>query len=532
MALEKQSRKVGPGAKAKEPDDKLEATLFKAADKMRGAVDPAEYKYVALGLIFLRYLSIAFETKHAQLEADPEADENDPEEYIALGVFWVPEEARWSEIQRNAPQPDIGVRIDNAMRAIENEAKNKTLKGVLPKVFAGPQLTREMLAGLVNLFTNELKLTGARGDFDILGRVYEYFLGKFAGAEGKSGGEFYTPGSIVGLAVEMIEPTKGRVYDPCCGTGGFFVQSDRFIEAHRGQLGDIAIYGQERNQTTLRLAKMNLAIRGIDAHLEWNAEGTLVRDAFPDQRFDYALANPPFNVSDWSGEQLRDDKRWKLFGAPPPGNANFAWLQHVYHHLAPAGVAAIVLANGSMSSQQGGEGDIRSKMIVGDAVDCIVSLPPQIFYGTQIPACLWILAKDRSGRIAGDGKSRDRRGEVFFVDARKLGHMVDRTRKEFSSVDIDKITRAYHAWRGNKDVGLDESVLGFCKAASLEEIKGRGYILNPGRYVGTEDVEVDDVSFEERLARLIHRGSVLRAFASRQGFPVWRFAVQKFGCYG
>lgn len=485
-----------------DPGDKLEATLFKAADKMRGAVDPSEYKHVALGLVFLRYLSAAFETKRAELAADPEADPEDPEEYIAHGVFWVPEEARWSELQRNARQPDIGLRIDNAMRAIENEKKNSSLKGVLPKGFAAPHFTKEMLGGLIDLFTNELRLTGARSDFDLLGRVYEYFLGKFAGAEGKSGGEFYTPGSVVGLGVEMIEPTQGRVYDPCCGTGGFFVQSERFIEAHRGRIGDIAIYGQERNQTTLRLAKMNLAIRGIDAHIEWNAEGTLVRDAFPDQRFDYVLANPPFNVSDWSGELLRDDKRWKLFGAPPPGNANFAWLQHIYHHLAPGGVAAIVLANGSMSSQQSGEGDIRTKMAEGDAVDCIVALPSQLFFGTQIPACLWILAKDRSnGVVLGQGL-RDRRGEVLFIDARKLGHMVDRTRRELSADEIGRIAGTYHAWRGEKDAGSYADVPGFCKAAALDEMRAHGHVLTPGRYVGAADVEDDEVPFEERFAAL------------------------------
>ena len=502
MPRQKQNGEATPPEKGKANDDNLEAILFKAADKMRGAVDPGEYKYVALGLIFLRYLSAAFETKRTQLTDDPEADQDDPEEYIAQGVFWVPEEARWSELQKNAPQPDIGLRIDNAMRAIENEAKNKTLKGVLPKVFAGPQLTREMLAGLINLFTNELRLTGARADFDILGRVYEYFLGKFAGAEGKSGGEFYTPGSIVGLSVEMIEPTQGRVYDPCCGTGGFFVQSDRFIEAHRGRIGDIAIYGQERNQTTLRLAKMNLAIRGIDAHLEWNAEGTLVRDAFPDQRFDYALANPPFNVSDWSGELLRDDKRWKLFGAPPPANANFAWLQHIFHHLAQTGVAAVVLANGSMSSQQSGEGVIRKNMVEADAVDCIVSLPSQLFFGTQIPACLWILAKDRSNGVAGSQRLRDRRRETLLIDARKLGHMVDRTRRELSTDDIARITRAYHAWRGQTDAGTYADVPGFCKAATLNDLREHGHVLTPGRYVGAVDVDDNELSFSEQFRSL------------------------------
>lgn len=496
--VKKNTDSSAAATKQSNPEEKLEAVLFKAADKMRGAVDPGEYKYVALGLIFLRYLSAAFERKRQELEADPEADPDDPEEYVAQNVFWVPEDARWSKLEKNSRQPDIGVRIDNAMRAIESEKKNDTLKGVLPKNFAAPNLTKDMLGGLIDLFTNNLRLTGSRSDFDLLGRVYEYFLGKFAGAEGKAGGEFYTPASIVSLCVEMIEPTQGRVYDPCCGTGGFFVQSERFIEAHQGRIGDIAIYGQERNQTTWRLAMMNLAIRGIDAHIAWNNEGTLVRDAHPDERFDYVLANPPFNISDWSGELLRDDKRWKKFGTPPVGNANYAWLQHIYHHLAPKGVGTVVLANGSMSSRQSGEGEIRASMVEADVVDCLIALPPQLFFGTQIPACIWFLAKNKNP----GGGWRDRRGEVLFIDARKLGQMVDRTRKEFSSEDIGRIAGVYHAWRGEKDAGAYADLAGFCKTATLGEVQAHGHVLTPGRYVGSSSLEDDEISFEERLVKL------------------------------
>jgi len=467
---------------------------------MRGAMDPGEYKHVALGLLFLRYVSVAFDAKRAELVVDPYADAEDAEEYQAANVFWVPEAARWARIAANAKQADIGQQIDAAMRAIEED--NTTLKDALPRVYGREALDRSIVTGLIELFGN-LRLTGARADFDMIGRIYEYFIGEFASNEGKRGGEFYTPKSVVETLTSMLEPTKGRVYDPCCGTGGFFVQSEKFIAAHQGRINDIAIYGQERNHTTFRLARMNLAIRGVFADIRWNQEGTLLRDAFPDERFDFILANPPFNISDWSGEQLREDVRWK-FGAPPVGNANFAWLAHIHHHLSAAGVAGVVLANGAMSSMQSGEGDIRRAMVQGDAVDAMVALPGQLFFGTQIPACLWILAKDKSNGVAKDAKLRDRRGAVLFIDARKMGALIpgSRKQKELSEGEIARIATAYHAWRGEPDAGTYEDAPGFCKAASHAEIAAHGYVLTPGRYVGAGAAEADDEPFEEKFARL------------------------------
>jgi type I restriction enzyme M protein len=479
----------------------IEKTLFAAADKMRGSMDAGEYKHIALGLLFLRYVSISFERLHDQLAKDDYADPEDPDEYLAESVFWVPEKARWSTLAKQSKDPKIGIMIDDAMRAIE--ADNETLKGALPKVFGKESIDRAMLTGLIDLFTN-IKLHGDRRDFDLIGRIYEYCIGEFASSEGKRGGEFYTPKSVVDTLIEMIEPTRGRVYDPCCGTGGFFVQSEKFIEAHSGQRNDIAIYGQERNHTTFGLARMNLAIRGIFADIRWNSEGTLVKDAFPDERFDYILANPPFNISDWSGELLREDVRWK-FGAPPVGNANFGWIQHIYAHLSAAGIGGVVMANGSMSSMSGGEGDIRRALVEGGAVDAMVALPGQLFYGTQIPACLWILAKDKSNGIAKDAKLRDRRGEVLFIDARKMGALVpgSRKQKELSEEEVARIARAYHAWRGEPDAGAYEDEPGFCKAASLEEIAKHNFVLTPGRYVGAGEVEDDDEPFEEKFERLM-----------------------------
>lgn len=479
----------------------IEKTLFDAADKMRGSMDAGEYKHIALGLLFLRYVSESFQRLHDELSKDDYADPEDRDEYLAESVFWVPEEARWSTLSKQSKDPRIGVMLDDAMRAIEKD--NESLKGALPKVFGKESIDRAMLTGLMDLFAN-IKLDGTKDDFDVIGRIYEYCIGEFASSEGKRGGEFYTPKSVVDTLIEMIEPTKGRVYDPCCGTGGFFVQSEKFIEAHKGQKNDIAVYGQERNHTTFGLARMNLAIRGIFGDIRWNSEGTLVKNAFPDERFDYILANPPFNISDWSGDMLREDARWK-YGAPPVGNANFAWIQHIYHQLSTSGIGGVVMANGSMSSMSGGEGDIRRALVEGDAVDAMVALPGQLFYGTQIPACLWILAKDKSNGIAKDAKLRDRRGEVLFIDARKMGALVpgSRKQKELSEDEIGRIATAYHAWRGEPGAGDYEDVPGFCKSAKKEEIAKHNFVLTPGRYVGAGAAEEDDEPFEEKFARLM-----------------------------
>ncbi len=490
----------------------FEAELFKAADKLRGNLEPSEYKHVALGLIFLKYISEAFEHHRAKLLLEEYADAEDPEEYLASNVFWVPQEARWEHLQANAKRPqitftdvttgkervgDIGNLIDNAMDAIER-ANVAVLKDVLPKEYGRPQLDKTMLGELIDLFSKVGMHSADGKSKDLLGRAYEYFISQFAGAEGRRGGEFFTPRSVVQTIVEMLEPHNGRVYDPCCGSGGMFVQSERFIENHQGRRSDIAIYGQERNHTTWKLCKMNLAVRGIDADIKWNNEGSFLSNAFPTLKFDYAMANPPFNISDWWQPQLEGDVRWK-FGQPPAGNANFAWLQHIIHHLAPRGTAGVVLANGSMSSQQSGEGEIRKAMVEGDVVDCMVALPGQLFYSTQIPACLWFLARDKSAN-----GHRHRKGEVLFIDARNLGHMVDRTRREFSESDIATITGAYHRWRAKPDAGLGEyqDIPGFCRSATLEDVRKHGFVLTPGRYVGAEDAEDDGTSFEERFAAL------------------------------
>ena len=479
----------------------FEADLFKTADKLRGNMEPSDYKHVALGLIFLKHISDSFEAKHQELLAEYPEGAEDQDEYLAENVFWVPPDARWSFLQANARQIAIGRLIDQAMQVIED--KNPTLKGVLPKDYGRPALNPVMLGELIDLISGIALGRGRDQSRDVLGRVYEYFLGQFAGSEGKRGGEFYTPRSVVRTMVEMLEPYRGRVYDPCCGSGGMFVQSEKFIEAHGGRIGDLSIYGQESNYTTWRLCKMNLAVRGIDADIAWNSEGSFHKDALPDLRADFILANPPFNISDWGGERLREDARWR-FGIPPAGNANFAWLQHILHHLAPTGTAGVVLANGSMSSTQSGEGEMRRAMIEGvrgqpGVIDCMIALPGQLFYSTQIPACLWFLARDKSNGIARDRRLRDRRNEVLFIDARKLGFMVDRTRKEFSDADIARIADTYHAWRlgdGYTDVA------GFCRSATLEEIHSHGHVLTPGRYVGAEAAEADDTPFAERFAAL------------------------------
>lgn len=474
----------------------FEAQLFLAADKLRKNLEPSDYKHVCLGLIFLRHISHAFEARHAELLAeDPQAAE-DPDEYLADNLFWVPPAARWSHLQASAKQPTIGKLIDDAMAAVE-DANPKTLQGALPKDYNRPALDKVMLGELIDLISGVPIESPDGKATDLLGRVYEYFLGGFAGSEGKRGGEFYTPRSVVRVLVEMLEPYRGRVYDPCCGSGGMFVQSEKFVESHGGRLGDIAIYGQESNNTTWRLARMNLAVRGIDADIRWNNDGSFLKDELKDLRFDYVLANPPFNVSDWGGERLREDARW-TYGVPPVGNANYAWLQHILWHLAPGGTAGVVLANGSMSSGQSGEDTIRRAMVEADVVDCMVALPGQLFYSTQIPACLWFLARDRSGAGSG-GRFRDRRGEVLFIDARKIGTLVDRTRKEFSDDDVERIAGAYHAWREGKGY---EDQPGFCKSATLDEVRGHGHVLTPGRYVGAADAEDEEVPFKEALASL------------------------------
>ena len=486
----------------------FEAELFKAADKLRGNMEPSDYKHVVLGLIFLKYISDAFEAKHKALLAEDPVAAEDRDEYLADNIFWVPKEARWSHLQANAKRPVIGVLIDEAMRAIEKE--NDALKGVLPKDYARPALNKVMLGELIDLFSNIGLGDEAQRARDVLGRVYEYFLGQFAGAEGKRGGEFYTPRSVVRLLVEMLEPYRGRVYDPCCGSGGMFVQSEKFVQEHGGRIGDIAIYGQESNYTTWRLCKMNLAVRGIDSDIRWNNEGSFHKDELPDLRADYILANPPFNISDWGGERLREDVRWK-FGVPPVGNANYAWLQHIYHHLAPNGTAGVVLANGSMSSQQSGEGEIRRAMIEADVVDCMVALPGQLFYSTQIPACLWFLARNKN---QGRGL-RDRRGQVLFIDARKMGVLVDRTRRELTDEEIRKIADTYHAWRGKQGAGEYQDVPGFCKSATLEEIRKHGYVLTPGRYVGAAAQADDGEPFAEKMTRLVAQLREQQAEAAR-----------------
>lgn len=478
----------------------FEAELFKAADKLRGNMEPSDYKHVALGLIFLKYISDTFEARHAELLAEDPAAAEDRDEYLADHIFWVPKEARWSHLKAHAKRPEIGTFIDDAMRAIEKD--NDSLKGVLPKDYARPALNKVMLGELIDLISGIAM--GERSDKskDVLGRVYEYFLSQFAGAEGKRGGEFYTPRSVVRTLVEMLEPFKGRIYDPCCGSGGMFVQSEQFVLEHGGRLGDIAIYGQESNYTTWRLSKMNLAVRGIDSDIRWNNEGSFHKDELRDLKFDYILANPPFNVSDWGGDRLREDPRWQ-FGTPPIGNANYAWLQHIFWHLAPHGVAGVVLANGSMSSSQSGEGDIRRAMVEAEAVDCMVALPGQLFYSTQIPACLWILAKDRSNGLVLKTRLRDRRGEVLFIDARHLGVMIERTRRELTDEDIRKIADTYHAWRGEQSAGEYQDIPGFCRSATLDEIRKHGHVLTPGRHVGAKAQEDDGEPFEEKMRRLV-----------------------------
>jgi type I restriction enzyme M protein len=560
----------------------FEAKLWLTADKLRNNMDAAEYKHVVLGLIFLKYISDTFEEHRAKLLAGKGeyagANAEDPDEYKAENVFWVPADARWSHLQASAKQPTIGKTVDDAMVAIERD--NPRLKGVLPKDYARPGLDKQRLGELIDLIAtidliasnqpapqpspsgrgseDDLPSPPGRGaggegrpthrSVDLLGRVYEYFLTRFASAEGKNGGQFYTPSCVVRCLVEMLGPYKGRIYDPCCGSGGMFVQSEKFVEAHGGKLGDISIYGQESNATTRRLAVMNLALRGIEADFGPEHADTFRRDIHPDLRADYVLANPPFNDSDWFRKD--DDVRWQ-FGVPPKGNANFAWVQHFIHHLAPHGMAGFVLANGSMSSNQSGEGDIRRALIEADLVDCMVALPGQLFYSTQIPVCLWFIARNKSGQpsprpspngrgsnaaelpstpgrgAGGEGKQRrDRRGETLFIDARKMGTLIDRVHRELTDADLEKITSTYHAWRGDgvsrggaenaegkksSSESLRASASpreysdapGFCKSATTAEIAAHGHVLTPGRYVGAEEVEDDGDPFEEKMPRLV-----------------------------
>jgi type I restriction enzyme M protein len=507
-------------AKKKENNRSVEKTLWQSADKLRKNMDAAEYKHVVLGLIFLKYISDSFEEKYEQLKLDfenpksewyikePEAKYgalNDKDEYRAENVFFVPEKARWLYLRSVAKQPEIGKYVDEAMVAIEKE--NSTLKGVLPKVYARQNLDKQSLGSLIDLIgTVEIGTAKAQRQ-DVLGLVYEYFLGQFALAEGRKGGQFYTPESIVKLLVEMLEPYEGRVFDPCCGSGGMFVQSEKFVEAHGDLVKQkeyslalnprdrISIYGQESNQTTLRLCKMNLAIRSIDAsNIKWNNEGSFLKDAHPDLKADFILANPPFNDSDWSGDLLREDGRWK-YGTPPTGNANFAWVQHFIYHLAPTGIAGFVLSNGSLSSNTGGEGEIRRRIVEDDLVDCIVMLPTQLFFNTGIPACLWFVSRYKNGN-----KTRERKDEVLFIDASEQGYMVNRRNRAFKEKDIQKIADTYRKWK--KQDGDYEDVKGFCKSAKLEEIQKHNYVLTPGRYVGIPDEEDDGVPFEEKIGAL------------------------------
>lgn len=477
--------------------EKFETQLFKAADKLRKNIDAAEYKHIVLGLIFLKYISDSFKELHIKLKESKGqyegADPEDKDEYKAENVFWVPKNARWSYLHSHAKLPTIGKDLDGAMEIIEKE--NPTLKGILPKMYAKPNLDKASLGGLIDLIGDIALGDETAKSKDILGKVYEYFLGEFALAEGKKGGQFYTPKSIVKLLVEMIEPYCGRVFDPCCGSGGMFVMSEKFVEEHQGRFDDISIYGQESNQTTYRLCKMNLAIRGIDgSQVKWNNEGSFLKNAHPDLKADFILANPPFNDGDWSGEILQNDGRWK-YGTPPAANANFAWIQHFLYHLSPKGIAGFVLAKGSLTSKASGEDSIRKNLIEAGLIDCIVNLPTKLFLNTQIPACLWFASNKRHG-FNGD---RNRSGEILFIDARNLGHLINRRTREFSDEDIHKIASTYHEWR--KEGGNYKDIPAFCKSSKIEEIKKLDYVLSPGRYTGLPEEE-DDFDFSERFTSL------------------------------
>ena len=477
-------------------EEPIEKQLWKAADKLRKNIDAAEYKHIVLGLMFLKYISDAFEELHEKLKTGQGeykgADPEDKDEYKAENVFFVPPSARWSFLRTHAKQPTIGKTVDEAMDAIER--KNSSLRNVLPKVFARGNLDPTNLGGLIDLISNIALGDAKARSADILGHVFEYFLGEFALAEGKKGGQFYTPRSVVELLIEMLEPYKGRVFDPCCGSGGMFVQSEKFVADHQGKVNDISVYGQESNQTTWRLAKMNLAIRSIDSsQVRWNNEGSFLNDAHKDLKADFVIANPPFNDSDWSGDSLRNDGRWK-YGTPPTGNANYGWIQHFLYHLSPKGIAGFVLAKGSLTSKTSGEGYIRKALIEARLVDCIVNMPAKLFLNTQIPASLWFLSRNKA-----NGGYRNRTDEILFIDARNMGHLINRRTREFSQEDIQKIAGTYHNWRDPD--GDYEDIKGFCNSASIDRVRELDCVLTPGRYVGLPDNE-DDFDFAERFSNL------------------------------
>lgn len=474
----------------------FEQDLFKAADKLRKNIDAAEYKHVVLGLVFLKYISEAFSELHQKLEKEEWSDPEDRDEYIAENTFFVPKAARWSYIHGQAKLPDIGQTLDKAMEALEKE--NKELKNVLPMVYGKANLDKTALGELIDLISNTDLKAENENSKDLFGRVYEYFLGEFANAEGKKGGQFYTPKAIVRLMVGMIEPYKGRVYDPASGSGGMFVMSEKFVTEHQGSIKDITVYGQESNHTTWKLSKMNLAIRNINSKfVVWNTEGSFLKDAHPDLKADYVIANPPFNQKDWGIDILQEDARWK-YGVPPSGNANYGWLQHMLYHLTPGGVMATVLSNGSLSTNTSGEGDIRKNFVDANLVECIVALPKQLFYNTGIPACIWIMRRDRKAK------------ETLFIDASEMGYMKDRVHRDFTKDDLDMITKTYHNWRNDYEgVGSIEheqkpykNKKGFCKSANLGAIQKHDYVLTPGRYVGIPDEEDDVIPFEEKMAEL------------------------------
>lgn len=518
-------------------DSEIKKTLWAAADKLRSNMDASDYKYLVLGLVFLKYISDAFDERRDDLKqaaSDPKhelflpdaADRDklceDRDSFTMANIFWVPAIARWENIRNQAKLPDIGKRIDDALIAIEQD--NAALKGILDKRFARTQLDPGKLGELIDLISS-IGFGAQQKAKDTLGEVYEYFLGQFASAEGKKGGQFYTPGSVVRVLVEVLSPHKGRIYDPCCGSGGMFVQSEKFVESHGGKKDDISIFGQESNPTTWRLVAMNLAIRGMGANLGKEPGDTFARDAHPDLRADYILANPPFNISDWGGEKLSSDPRW-VYGTPPPGNANFGWLQHILWHLKPSGTAGVVLANGSMSSNQSNEGVIRRAMVEGDVVEVMVALPPQLFFNTQIPACLWFLAKDKTKN------GRDRRGEVLFIDFRNRGQMETRVNRVFDEQDVHYLAQIVHAWRQSGTHPEEYTdVPGLCRAVNVKEIAEHGFVLTPGRYVGAEEVEDDDEVFTEKmdhltalLAEQMEKGqeldAVIREQLGRLGYAV------------